>query len=115
MNKNSLNAYFDESNQRRFNSHRGMIIRELKRKPGQHSYMLSLHLRLTNEAVKKRLSDLYYDGLIEVSGTYNFGGNDISCYKINEQLNLFSSERKPTLKKWMQKNYPSVLAEWLCI
>lgn len=109
---NSLSAYFDKSNQRKFRSHRGMIIRELSKSPGQHSYQLSDKLNLSNEAVKKRLNDLINDSVIEICGEAERYGNTQSLYKIKDQLSMFEVEKKMKLRKWLDINYPSILFEY---
>lgn len=111
MNQNSLQAYFDESNQRKFNSHKARIIRSLKEIPNQHSYHLSMRVRLSNEAAKKRITDLLNEGFIEVSGSVDYYGNTVSTYRIKEQL-TFLCDRKPTLRSWMKENHPENLKEY---
>ena len=111
MNKNSLNAYFDEGNQKKFNSHCGMIIRELKNRPNQHSYLIADRLMLSNEAVKKRLSDLINKELIVVSGDLSYYGNTVSLYKINNEPLLFPVE-KLTLRKWLKSKHPEILEQY---
>lgn len=110
MNNNSLSAYFDENNQKKFNSHRARIIRELFSRPNQHSYMLSDRLLVSNEGIKKRLTELLQDGIIEVSSIEEFYGNKVSCYKItNEQKEL---HKKQNLRQWLKEKYPNILFEF---
>ena len=111
MKQNSLKAYFDESNQRKFNSHKAKIIRELKEIPNQHSYQLANNIILSNEATKKRLTDLLNEGSIEVSGSVEYYGNMVSTYRIKEQLTFFC-DRKLTLRNWMKDRYPENLKEY---
>lgn len=112
MNKNSLMAYFDKSNQRKFNSHKAMIVRELKLRPNQHSREIAIRLKLSNEAVKKRLTDLKKEGSIEVAFDTVFMSQTVGVYRIKEQLSMFHKEQKPSLKKWLEINYPATLYEY---
>lgn len=112
MNKNSLKAYFDKSNKRTFNSHKGMIVRELRLRPNQHSRELAIRLRLSNEAIKKRLTDLKEDDLIEVAFDTVFMGQTVGVYRIKEQLQMFPKEEKPSLRKWLDMNHPEILFKY---
>ena len=109
---NSLNAYFDPNNKVKFNTHRGMIIRKLFAFPNQHSYLLAEKLNLKNEAIKKRLTDMHKEGIIEVSGNFVYHGNTVSLYKIKDQLQLFEVEKIPSFINWAKKQYPGVLNEY---
>jgi len=112
MKTNSLLAYFDEENQKKFNSHKGLILRELKQRPGQHSYLLADRLQLSNEAVKKRLSELLESGFIKITGTTSFYGNLISNYEVVGQLDMFEKPKKPTLGKWLKTKYPEIYKKY---
>lgn len=111
INQNSLSAYFDESNQRTFNSHRAMIVRELKANPFQHSYQLAKKLGLTNEAVKKRLSDLTEFDIIETNGSVYVHKNLCAIYNIKEMQPLFPV-KKLTLRQWLKSNHPNIFNEY---
>ena len=109
---NSLKAYFDKNNQRKFKSHRAIIVRELVVNPRQHSYKLALRLGLSNEAVKKRLNDLINDKVIEICGDIDYCGNTQSLYKIRDQLSMFPVEKKLTLGQYLKKNHPEIYEEY---
>ncbi|MBT3206929.1 MAG: hypothetical protein HN704_18315 [Bacteroidetes bacterium] len=111
MKANSLSAYFDETNKRKFKSHCALIVRELYRNPGQHSYRLSAKLKLSNEGIKKRISDLLNIGIIEVCGEVKYYGNINSLYQIAEQLPEHPVN-KISLRRWLKKDYPFILDEF---
>ena len=111
MNQNSLKAYFDESNQRKFNSHKAKIIRELSKTPYQHSYQLARNVRLSNEAIKKRLSDLLNEGSIVVSGSVEYYGNSVSLYRVKTDHEI-DSVRKPTLRNWLKDRHHEILKQY---
>ena len=111
MNQNSLQAYFDESNQRKFNSHKAKIIRELKEIPNQHSYQLANNIILSNEATKKRLTDLLNEGSIEVSGSVEYYGNNVSLYRVKTDHKIDFICKVP-FKKWVKDTYPEVLKQY---
>ena len=112
MTNNSLKAYFDKSNQRKFKSHRAMLIRELSKNPSQHSYQLASKLQLTNEAVKKRINDLMNDKIIEICGKSEYYGNTQSLYKIKDQLSMFKLVKPLTLKQYLKRNYSEIYEEY---
>jgi len=112
MNQNSLSAYFDGSNQRKFNSHRAKIVRELSRNPNRHSTQLASKLKLSNEATKKRIVELKFDNIIEVSGNIEYYGNMRAVYKIKDQLSIFPEPTRLSFRKWVKKNYPDIIYEY---
>ena len=111
MNQNSLKAYFDESNQRKFNSHKAIIFRELSKTPYQHSYQIARNVKLVNEEVKKRLTDLLNEGSIMVTGSVEYHGNTVSIYKVISDPDPYSF-RKLTLRTWMKDRHPDILKEY---
>ena len=112
MNQNSLSAYFDESNQKKFKSHKAKIVRELSKRPNQHSYLLAHRIGLTNEATKKRLTDLLQENVIEISDNEIYYGNQVSIYKLRDQLSMFPKNKKPTLRKWLKQYFPDILKKY---
>lgn len=111
-NQNSLSAYFDESNKRTFKSHKARLIRELSKNPGQHTHQLALKLRLSNEQVNKRLSESANSDIFETCGNTTYFGNPIALYKLKDQLSMFPVEKKLSLRKWIEKNHPSIIFEY---
>jgi len=110
---NSLKAYFDPDNIRKWKSHKGQILHALRyAKYPLTRWDISQQIDLNDHAVQKRLSDLKNEGLIEECGTITYNGNDCSLYRIKEQLQLFNQPEKLTLKKWLQKKYPIILKEY---
>jgi len=112
MNKNSLSAYFDESNQRTFKSHKARIVRYLSRNPLQTTHQVSANIGLTNEQANKRLSDSDNSDIFEAvqGGTHN--GNPCALYRIKEQLSMFPVEKKISLRKWLENEYPEILHKY---
>ena len=111
MNKNSLKAYFDESNQRKFNSHKAIIFRELSKNPCQHSYQIARNVKLSNESCKKRITDLLNEGSIIVTDSVKYHGNTVSIYKVISDPDPYSF-RKLTLRTWMKEHHPDILKEY---
>ncbi len=111
MNQNSLDTYYNEENQRTFNSHKAKIVRELRKAPGLSRWQLSSRLGINNHGIQKRLSDLSNDGIVEICGTTLYRGNPNSLYKVKDQLPLFPIE-KTTLRKWLKYNYPNIMHEF---
>ena len=110
---NSLKAYFDPDNIRKWKSHKGLILHALRyAKYPLTRWEISQQINLNDHAVQKRLSDLKNEWLIEECGTITYNGNDCSLYRIKEQLQLFSLPEKLTLKKWLQNNYPKIYTEY---
>jgi hypothetical protein len=110
-NKHSLAAYFDPANKKKFNSHSGMIVRELRIRPNQSRYQLSRKIFLDNHAIQKRLSDLKNLGFVEESGETDESGNTCATYRIKEQLDMFYIEKLP-LRKWLSIDYPEILHKY---
>ena len=112
MNKNSLSAFFDESNRRTFKSHKARLVRELSRNPNQHTHQLALKMGLSNEQVNKRLSDSDNSDIFETNGNTTYRGNSIALYKIKDQLSMFPLEKKISLRNWLKNDYPEILFEY---
>ena len=112
MNNNSLSAYFDKNNQRTFKSHKAKIIRELYRKPLQHTHQIALKLSMTNEQVNKRVCEAANSDIFETCGNTVHRGNTIALYKLKDQLSIFPNEKKLSLKKWLENNYPEKIKEY---
>ena len=111
MKQNSLKAYFDESNQRKFNSHKAIIFRELSKTPYQHSYQIARNVKLVNEEVKKRLTDLLNEGSIMVTGSVEYYGNSVSLYRVKTDHEI-DSVRKPTLRNWLKDRHHEILKQY---
>ena len=112
MNQNSLSQYYDKTNQRKWNSTKARIVRELRARPNQHSRELSLKLQISNEAIKKRLVDLKNEGAIEVAFDTVFMGRTVSVYRVYEQISMFPIEKKPTFRQWCKANHPEILYKY---
>lgn len=111
-NKNSLAAYFDESNQRTFKGHKAQIIRYLSLNPLKTTHQVAFNIGLTNEKVSKRLTDSDNSDIFEaVQGGFH-NGNPCALYRIKEQLNLFPVEKKIPLRKWLEKEFPEILFKY---
>jgi len=109
---NSLAAYFDESNQRKFKSQKAQIVRLLTSDPNHSRFYVGYLLGISSHAAQKRLSDLINEETIFVSGERKHGENTVSLYSIKQQLDLYPPEKKPPLKEWLKKEYPNILAEY---
>lgn len=109
--KNSLSAYFDPKNKRMFNGLKSQILRELRKKPNQSKYQLMSELFCRDDKIQKRLTDLFNDGIIEVTGEVEVNGNMVSCYSICEQQSMFASKPR-TLAKWLKDEHPEILHKY---
>ena len=110
---NSLKSYFDPENIRKWKSHKGQILHALRyAKYPLTRWDISQQIDINDHAVQKRLSDLKNEGLIEECGTITYNGNDCSLYRIKDQLQLFTQPDRLTLKKWLQRKYPTILKEY---
>lgn len=112
MNNNSLKQYFDKENQRRWNSIKARIVREFRVRPNQHSRELAIRLKLSNEAIKKRLTDLINEDVIEVVFDTMFMNRTVSVYQIKEQLSIFKPNKKETIRQWLTRKHPQIMHEF---
>jgi predicted ArsR family transcriptional regulator len=109
---NSLSAYFDESNQRKFKSQKAQIVRLLTSNPNHSRFYVGKMLGISDHAAQKRLSDLLTEGTIFVSGERKHGYNTISLYSIVQQLELYPGEKKPTLIKFLKDEHPDIFHKY---
>ncbi|MCK5605325.1 hypothetical protein KAR91_25760 [Candidatus Pacearchaeota archaeon] len=110
-NQNSITAYTNPNNQKKFNTQKAQIVRLLIDNPNHSRFYLGLRLGIGDHGIQKRLSDLYNEGIIQVSGSRKHGENTISLYSVVSQLSMFQ-EKKPTLRQFIKKEYPNVLHEF---
>lgn len=109
---NSIAAYFDESNKKKFNTQKAKIVRYLKDNPNRSRFSTGEHLGISSHAAQKRLSDLSKEGTITVTGERKHGDNTISLYSLSDQFKLFTFEKKPSLRKFLKANHPHILFEY---
>ena len=109
---NSLSAYFDESNQRKFKSQKAQIVRLLTSNPNHSRFYVGKMIGISDHAAQKRLSDLITEGTIFISGERKHGDNTISLYSIKQQLELYPVKKKPTLIKFLEDEYPDILHKY---
>ena len=109
---NSLSAYFDESNQRKFKSQKAKIVRYLKGNPNRSRFSTGNHLGISSHSAQKRLSDLINEGTIKVTGERKHGENTISLYSLMEQLQLFDIPKKANINVFLKEYYPHILIEF---
>ena len=112
MNKNSIQSYFDENNQQKFNSQKAKIVRYLKGNPNRSRFSTGEHLGISSHAAQKRLSDLSKEGTIKATSERKHGENTVSLYSLNEQFQLFDVPKKQTFIQWIKTEYPHIMAEW---
>lgn len=109
---NSISAYFDENNQKKFKSQKAQIVRYLKDNPNRSRFSTGDCLRISSHAAQKRLSDLVNEGTIRVTGERKHGNNTISLYSLLNQLQLFGIPQKQTITSFLKEHYPHVLIEF---
>jgi len=94
---NSLRAYFDENNQRKFKSNRQKIYWYMfDVKTPQSARMVETATGIDYYSVVRRFADLRNDGEIEYTGDIEEFGNMCSLYKIKDQTSLFPVPKKKT-------------------
>ena len=110
MTTKSTDAYFDEGNTKRRETHREMCLRGLQREPNGMTYhQLATKIGLKPEQVWKRLSELYAQNLIEIAGTTD----TYSRYRLVREPGLpFPVAKKPTLAAWLKEKHREVWNEW---
>lgn len=69
-------------------------------------------LGISDHAAQKRLSDLFIEGTIFISGERKHGENTISLYSIKQQLELYPEKKKPTLKEFLKSEHPDILHKY---
>lgn len=111
-NTNSLNAYLDPSNQKKFNTQKAKIVQVLKDNPNHSRFYLGLKLGINDHGIQKRLSDLVNEGTVTVTGERKHGDNTISLYSLSDQLQLFSIPQKQTINAFLKEHYPHILIEF---
>lgn len=111
MNSNSLNAYFDKNNQRKFNSQKAKIVRFLSQYPEQSRFTLGYYLGISDHAAQKRISDLVNEGIVCPSGTITNGNNQVSVYSLCDNQHEKKSA-KISLKSFLKENHPEILEQY---
>ncbi len=107
-NHNSITAYCNPNNQKKFNSERAMIARDLLLKSNQSRLNLGRRLGINDIEVQRRLSDMKRDGEVQVTGSRKHGENTISLYSLTSQLSMFP-DKKLTLRQYFSKEAPDLL------
>lgn len=111
MNTNSLNAYFDKTNQRKFNSQKAKIVRFLSQYHEQSRFSIGYYLGISDHAAQKRISDLISDGIVYPSGTAMNGNNQVSLYSLCN-TNDNHKQIKMSLKSFIKENHPEILEQY---
>lgn len=112
MNSNSLSAYFNENNVKKFSTQKAQIVRLLSRNPNHSRFYVGRQLGISDIAAQRRLSDLLKENSIYVSGEREHGGNTISLYSVKLHQDLYPIDILPTFLEWSKINYPQIVFEY---
>ena len=110
MTTKSKDAYFDEGNTKRRETHREMCLRGLQRELNGLTYdQLAAKIGKKPDQVWKRLSELYAEKLIDIAGTTDTH----SRYRLVREPGLpFPVEKKLTWAQFAKKKHPESYREW---
>ena len=110
MTENSQKAFANTVELRQ--THKEMVFEALKTENNQSRFEIGRKTGLGDIEGQRRLSDLFNEGEIVITGSRKHFDQEVSLYSVKDQLELYPIEKKPTLVRWLKNNYPDVLNEY---
>ncbi len=93
-------------------SNKEKCLEALRTEPNQSRFEIGRKTGLGDIEAQRRLSDLYNDEKIDITGSRKHGEHDVSLYSVRSQLSLFPNKKPPTLKAWLKENHPDILHKY---
>ena len=110
MTENSIDAFNSTVELRQTNKNK--VLEALKTENNQSRFEIGRKTGLGDIEAQRRLSDLYNEGSVVITGSRKHFKLDVSLYSIKRQLELYPIKKKPTLKEFITKYYPEILKEY---
>jgi predicted HTH transcriptional regulator len=93
-------------------SNKSKCLEALRTEPNQSRFEIGRKTGLGDIEAQRRLSDLYNDEKIDITGSRKHGEHEVSLYSVRSQLVLFPNVKPPTFTKWAKENHPEIWHEY---
>lgn len=110
MTQNSKEAFVNGKEQRETN--KKLVLNALKNNPNRSRFSIGAKTGLGDIESQRRLSDLYNEGKIVITGTRKHFKSNVSLYSLKDQLELFTIEKKPSLRQFFNEEAPELLHKY---
>lgn len=91
-------------------THRNIIVEAMKDGLKRGYKEIAFKVRLKEEQVWKRVSELESDGRLINVGTVKINGRENTLYQYN--FNHLPATKKQSLKDWLKKEHPEILNKY---
>lgn len=88
------------------------VLDALSTEPDQSRFEIGRKTGLGDIEAQRRLSELVNDGKVIITGTRKHFNCDVSLYSVKQQLELYPSKKRITLKEWLKINHPAISEQW---
>ena len=110
MTENSIEAFHATKELRAKNKQ--LVFNALLKHPRSSRFCIGRITGLGDIEAQRRISDLVNEGKVVVVGKRKHFKRNVSLYYVKDQLELYPTEKKLSLKAWMKYWYPTILKEY---